>query len=149
MRTVLALCFVFVALPALAQPVSDSYAREITMIALRNLPSARCDGGRACAPATAEELRSPPILLAEARRIVERGRLSAAAEWCGLDWQRRSLVPLIVEARNAGRTDRIQALIALMHGRVQGELRETLRARGACPAQTRIDVEVQLTQIRR
>jgi len=45
-----------------AQPARTEVHRQLFMIALDNLGRARCERGQPCAPATAEERATPPIL---------------------------------------------------------------------------------------
>jgi hypothetical protein len=63
----------------------DTAVRRVIMLALDNIHRGRCEDSQPCAPATAEEKANPPITIAEARLIIRRGLLSAAADHCGLD----------------------------------------------------------------
>jgi hypothetical protein len=79
-------------------------------------------------------------------RRARNGRVSAFAQWCGLDWQRRSYLPLVMGER--GRGDRALAAIALLHGAAQGRALDLFRAQGRCGAAERADVERRLAAAR-
>lgn len=133
--------------PSLAQSsLTDAQVRATIDVVLDNIGGAIC--GRAqCAPSTAAERRSPPVSLVDARRVIARGQLSALAEWCGLNWQQRSYLPLMQAERAVGRSDRAIAIIGVMHGYVLGQARQSLRGQ-SCSAQERAGVERSLAQLR-
>jgi hypothetical protein len=78
-----------------APPIDDAAVGKVLMLALDNIHRGRCERSQPCAPATAEEKASPPITIGEARLIIRRGVVSAAAEHCGLDWQRKNFEPMM------------------------------------------------------
>ena len=87
-----------VASVASAQPapptIPDAVVERMLKLGLENIHRAACDGFNACAPATPEELEYPPITLDQARTAVLAGTRTALAHWCGLDADRRSVLPM-------------------------------------------------------
>jgi hypothetical protein len=145
MRAVLALVLTLGAAAAYAQgsrPLSldDDFVRRMLAQALDNITRLRCDNAQPCAPATSAEKANPPITIAEARAIMNRGILSGAAERCGLDWQRRNFVPMMAYWRNdMKKTERQMALVALLHGVMQGIVNSG--ADKVCPESMRENLE--------
>ena len=113
-------------------------------LALTNIDRARCAGTVFCAKTTPEELANPPITIAEARGVIRRGLVSATAEHCGLDWQGRNFVPMLAYWRAQNKTDRQLALMGLLHGIVQGQIREGLASK-ACTDPVRRNADAELT----
>jgi hypothetical protein len=82
-----------------------------------------------------------------ARAIVLTGAQTALAEWCGLDWQQRSFLPMMRHYRHVFKfNERQMSLVALVHGIQQGMLEGQLKAKGACDAATRDKIEAQLSK---
>jgi hypothetical protein len=126
-------------------PLSDEAVRKVVELALRNMQRALCEDRKPCSPATPEELQNPPVSMEHARTIVRTGVRTALAEWCGLDWQRRSYLPMMRHYRHTLRfNERQMSLVALLHGIQQGMLSGQLKAKGACDAATRDRLEAQL-----
>jgi hypothetical protein len=144
---ILAVAFVALASAADAQTFTDAQVRQTIDVVLDNIARARCGAGM-CAPASESERRAPPLSVADARRVIARGQMSALADWCGLDWQRRSYLPLMQAERAAGRGERAMAMIGLMHGYVQGQAQQGFRRQGTCGAAQRADVERRLASAR-
>jgi hypothetical protein len=143
LMTVTAVTFALSTSAVAQQAFSDAQVRATIDVVLDNIERARC-GPAHCAPASVAERRAPPLSLADARRVIARGQLSALAEWCGLDWQRRNYLPLMQAERAAGRPDRVLAMVGLMHGYVHGQAQSSLRQGGACTAADRADTERRL-----
>jgi hypothetical protein len=121
--------------------LSDDFVRRILVEALDHMPRARCENAQPCAPATAAEKENPPITVAEARAIMNRGILSGAAERCGLDWQRQNFTPMMAYWRKDMRkSERQMALVASLHGIMQGIVNARADERG-CTAQLRQNLE--------
>ena len=103
------------------------------MLALDNIQRAQCQGKRPCVPATADEKSTPPLTVAEAQAIVARGVLSGLAEYCGLDWLRQNFQPMMGYWRESQKkNERQMALVALMHGIIQGQTKQAMTSRGGC-----------------
>lgn len=123
MRFAIALA-ALLALPAAAQ--DDPFAKYSTpeataaalQLALRGLGDADCGTGPAsCEPATEAELADPPLATFFAQAGMETGLTSALMQWCDLDWEARSFLPLMNYHREAMRLDERQlTLLALVHG---------------------------------
>jgi hypothetical protein len=128
-------------------PIDDETAvRKVLMLALDNIHRGRCEHSQPCAPATAEEKASPPITISEARLIIRRGIMSAAAEHCGLDWQRKNFEPMMAYWRHTiKKNERQMALIGLMHGIMQGVSTKTMAERGPCTDQDRRNLDSNLS----
>lgn len=138
-----------VACHAAAQPVPPSVPDEVVQgmleLALKNIHRAACDGFNACAPTTAEELEFPPITLEQARTAVVAGTRTALAHWCGLDGDRRSVLPMTRHLRKVLRFNNRQvALMAVIHGIQQSALAEQLKGQGSCDPATRARLDAQL-----
>jgi hypothetical protein len=115
---------------------------------LENIQLMIC-GGAACAPATPEELASPPVTDDEAYSVATIGLTSGAAEFCGLDWEGRSFLPMMVRWRAVeGISDRKLALIGATHGFIQGQTLTALQSRGDCDDQMRAAAQGLLDQTR-
>jgi hypothetical protein len=126
-------------------PIPDAVVRKMIDLGLKNIDKAVCDGFNACAPATAEEFENPPITPDQARVVLVVGGRTALAQWCGLDAERRSVLPLLQSLRRSKRHDERQlALMAVIHGIQQNIVGEQLRAKGACDAATRSRLDAQL-----
>ena len=114
--------------------LTDEKVREALQSALRHIDRARCDGLRPCAPATPDELRTPPISLEHARAAMRAGLASGGMEWCRLDWQQRSFRPMMDHYRKvAGLNERQMALMGLLHGMHQGLMTRTMGNRECTP----------------
>lgn len=126
-------------------PVPDALVRKMIDLGLKNIDKAVCDGFNPCAPATAAELKDPPISVEQARVLILVGGRSAIAHWCGLDAERRSVLPLLTQLRRSKAYDERQmALMAVIHGIQQSLVLEQLKARGECDADTRSKADAQL-----
>jgi hypothetical protein len=124
--------------------LSDEQVQRVLGLALENIARARCENMQPCTAATAEEKANPPITIAEARIIMHRGLLSAAAQHCGLDWQGRNYTPMMSYWRHkVNKSERQLTLISLIHGIVQGMGKPD--ARNACTARMRENLDRQLT----
>lgn len=128
-----------------ADPISDEEVRRALSLGVENFQRLKCDGNRFCSPATPEEKASPPLSLAEARAIMQRGALSGLAEHCRLDWQQRNFGPMMDYWRTTmKKTERQMALVGFLHGVVQQALYSSVAARGACGDRLRRLVDASL-----
>jgi hypothetical protein len=137
------------ALPASAQsrppPIPDEVVRAALELGLKNIHRAVCDGFNTCAPTTPEEMENPPIAIEHARSALLTGTRTALARWCGLDADRRSVLPMMRHLRKALRFDNRQvALMAVIHSIQQSAIGEQLKAKGTCDAATRSRLDAQL-----
>jgi hypothetical protein len=138
-----------VAFDAASQPapptIPDEVAKGMLEYGLKNIHRAVCDGFNTCAPTTPEELEFPPITIDHARTAVLAGTRTALARWCGLDADRRSVLPMTRHLRKALRFNNRQvALMAVIHGIQQSVVAEQLKAKGACDEATRARLDAQL-----
>jgi hypothetical protein len=135
-------------LPAPAQPapppIADEAVKQAVQLALKNIERAVCDGFNPCTAATPEELRSPPVSLDQARAAMVTGTRTALANWCGLDGNRRSVLPMTQHLRKLRFSNRQVALMAVIHGIQQSVVSEQLQAKGTCDAETRGRIDAQL-----
>ncbi|GIK80600.1 MAG: hypothetical protein M5U07_15290 [Xanthobacteraceae bacterium] len=128
------------------QKGDDAGLRKLIAEGLDALPNLPCANRRPCAPATAQERARPPLTMAEARRIVDRGVISGAAEHCGLDWRDRNLAPLVRHLRDTLRkSDRAMALAAYLHGTMQDQTRNAFAQAGPCSEQAKRSLDARLT----
>ena len=138
-----------VALEVLAQPappqIPDAVVRQMLELGLQNIQRALCQGLDTCAPATPEEFANPPISMQHARVAVMTGTRTALAVWCGLDADRRSVLPMTRQARQVFRfNERQVALMAVIHGIQQSIVAEQLKTGGTCDEATRSKLDAQL-----
>jgi hypothetical protein len=150
MRTLATLLFVVLASAAFAQnPAQKPQSREQFMqnilgLALDNIQTARC-GKEACKPATEAEKKNPPLSLTETSAIVGRGVFSGGAAFCGLDWTKRNFEPMMAYWRTERKKNERQlALIGIIHGLMQEQIRKTFAAQGQCPDEIKKDLETKL-----
>lgn len=123
----------------------DDAVRKLLMISLDNIQSGVCTGGRPCAPASAEEKVTPPLSVPDAKSVVSRAVFSAAGEHCGPDWQRLNFLPMMSHWRASKKaSDRQLALIAILHGYAQQQIKKNFVQRGACTDAMRRDIEARL-----
>ena len=126
-------------------PIPDAVVRKMIELGLRNIDKAVCDGFNACAAATEAELKDPPISVEQARAVLLVGGRSAIAHWCGLDAERRSVLPLLTQLRRSkGYNERQLALMAVIHGIQQSIVLDQLKTKGECDADTRGKLDAQL-----
>jgi len=138
-----------VAIEATSQPnppgIPDEVVRKMLQLALQNIDRAMCESLNPCAPATPAEFENPPIMLDHARAAVLAGTRTALARWCGLDADRRNLLPMTRHLRKVLRFNERQiALMALIHSIQQGVVAEQLKTRGECDEATRSKLDAQL-----
>jgi hypothetical protein len=128
------------------QKRDDTDLRKLITEGLDNFPKLPCANRQPCTPATAQERARPPLSLAEARRIVDRGVISGAAEHCGLDWRGRNLAPLVSHLRDTLRkNDRALALAAYLHGSMQDRTRNAYAQAGPCSEQAKRTLDGRLS----
>jgi hypothetical protein len=114
--------------------LTDEKVREALQTALSHIHRARCEGLQPCAPATANEVRTPPISLDQARAAIRAGLASGGMQWCRLDWQQRSFRPMMDHHRKVvGLNERQMALMGLLHGMHQGMMIRTMGDRECTP----------------
>jgi hypothetical protein len=150
MRILATLLFLTLASVAAAQTPAEKpknreeFMQNILKIALENIQTARC-GKEACKAATEAEKKNPPLSLTETSAIVGRGVFSGGATFCGLDWQKRNFEPMMAYWRTEKKkNDRQLALIAIIHGIMQEQVRKTLAAQGQCAPEIKKDLEAKL-----
>ncbi len=132
-----------------AQPappeIPEAVVRKMIELGLNNIHRAVCDGFNACAAATEAELKDPPISVNQARLVIIVGGRSAFAQWCDLDAEKRSILPLLQSLRRSKRfNERQLALMAVIHGIQQSLVSDQLKAKGACDETTRKRLDGQL-----
>jgi hypothetical protein len=125
--------------------IPEAVVQKMIELGLKNIGRAVCDGFNPCAAATDAELKNPPVTVDQARVVIIVGGRTAFAQWCGLDAERRSVLPLLQSLRRSKRFDeRRLALMAVIHGIQQSIITEQLKARGECDEATRKRLDAQL-----
>ncbi|HEX6979149.1 MAG TPA: hypothetical protein VF342_07610 [Alphaproteobacteria bacterium] len=115
--------------------LGDDVVIHIMNIAQRHLPEGRAED------ATASDDRSHPITLEDGRYVVDIAAASAAAAWCGLDWQDGNFRPMMALERAKGiRTEQALAYIDVLHGVAMDLFETDLRSAGACSERRRTEV---------
>ncbi len=136
----------FAQAPKQQKAADDAGLRKLVAEGLDNLPKLPCANQQPCAPATAQERTNPPLTMAEARRVVDRGAISGAAEHCGLAWRERNLAPLVGYLRSTlKKSDRGMALAAYLHGTMQDRTRAAFAAKGPCNDEMKRKLEARLS----
>jgi hypothetical protein len=111
----------------------DEIAKQTLALAMANIDKAVC-GDKPCAAATPEELKDPPVTLAETREVIGRAILSGFAQHCGVEWQVRNYQPMMNYWRlKQKKNDRQLAVIALVHGLIVTQTTRSIAEKGACP----------------
>jgi hypothetical protein len=127
------------------QAIPDAVVERMMRLGLQNIHRAVCDGFNACEPTTPDELEHPPITLEQARTALVAGTRTALAHWCGLDGDRRSVLPMTRHLRKVLRFNNRQvALMAVIHGIQQSVTAEQLKTQGTCDVGTRARLDAQL-----
>ncbi len=98
-----------------------------------NIRLAKLADGTIVGSDRAHESKSPIIPFEDGKRVVNRGFLTAMAEFCSLDWNQKSYVPFMATER-ARRTwsDMQTSYIGMLHGISQGWFLRGLEKRGNC-----------------
>jgi hypothetical protein len=151
MRTIVALFILLAAASSAvaqapdAQPKNrEEFMQKILQLALENVQTARC-GNEACKPATDAEKKNPPLSLTETSQIVGRGIFSGGAQFCGLDWQKRNFEPMMTYWRTERKKNERQlAVISIIHGIMQEQIRKTFAEKGTCPPEIKKDLETKI-----
>jgi len=114
--------------------VGDSDLAHNNMRILRtNITRLRLSDGSFIPPESAEELKTPIIPYEDGKRVVNRGIISAMAEYCGLDWENRSFSPFMQQERSKRKwSDKQMAFIGGLHGMTQGSMHKNFQSKGAC-----------------
>lgn len=111
----------------------------------KNITSGRLKDGSNVPAETPAELVQPIIPLDDARRVVNRGILTAMAEYCGFAWEERSYMPFMQGERASGRwSDKQMAFIGMLHGYMQASILQGVQNKGSCSAEQRRNVEKML-----
>ncbi len=148
MRTITAFFILLAAASAAfaqAQPKNrEEFMQKVLQLALENIQTAKC-GNEACKPATDAEKKNPPLSLSETSAIVGRGIFSGGAAFCGLDWSKRNFEPMMAYWRTQQKKNERQlALISIIHGIMQEQIRKTFAEKGPCPPEIKKDLETKL-----
>jgi hypothetical protein len=143
---------IFIAKPTLAaerksidQLLSNEAVGRTLQLALQKLPEAKC-GGTPCSAPTAEEKAKPPLTVAQARLALKAGVLSASAELCGIDWQRRVFLPFMdAHRKKHDLTDRQLALATVLHAIMQSFMKGDMKSRNErCTTGFRSNIEAEI-----
>ena len=101
---------------ALSVTEVDQVVDQMTDVILDNFDDLAC-GDAHCAAASPDERQSRMISAEHRRGIFMSGALSAAAEYCKLDWQRQNFLPMMQSLRaKHGYTVRQAAFAGTLHG---------------------------------
>jgi hypothetical protein len=119
-------------------------ALRVRAMLLVNLDKLMC-GKALCAPATPEEIATPPINDQDTTLAFDRGLVSGTAEHCGLDWQLYVFRPMMLHWNDLGaRSERQIVLFIAVHAMAQRSMRETLGSKGACTPEMKRELELAL-----
>ena len=121
--------------------LTDDAVKSVMDVARQNITKARRADGTFVPKESPGELSLPIMPLADGRRIITAASLSAAAAWCGVEWQNSHYLRLMQQERASRRwSDKQMAYIGLLHGITQGTLERQHAASGACDDGTRSNV---------
>ena len=128
--------------PRFVTDIPEDVVREVMDLARENLSKAHLPDGSPVPEETPEMKRQPIIPLAEAKRVVEVGMLSAVAAWCGVEWRHANFAPFMAAERaSGGRTDKALTYIGLMHGVTVAIMQPLFAKRGECSTEQKQGVE--------
>jgi hypothetical protein len=89
---------------------------------LNSLSKLKC-GNTHCTPATADELKAPPVDEDEAVAVFYAGQVSGLAQSCGLDWDKRQFQPMITYLSDTlHRSDRQIAILVGLYGAARADI---------------------------
>jgi hypothetical protein len=92
-------------------------------------------------PESAADREQSLIAFEDGRRVVDLAAASAAAAWCGVEWQESNFGRLMrIERESNLRSDKAMAYIGLLHGVAMDMFARDLSDAGACPARRKADV---------
>lgn len=139
-------------LPAFAQSRPDfigdnpGFVAAAMQLARDNLGVARLPDGSAVPPETPAERAEPLVPPETGKLTLNAGMLSGYAQFCGLDWRRRSFLPFVEAQRAAaGRTEKQVAYLGILHGIAQGMMLDNLSRHGQCTPEMRQKAEAYLS----
>ncbi|MEO5336127.1 MAG: hypothetical protein H7841_04415 [Magnetospirillum sp. WYHS-4] len=142
------------ALPATAQapylvPLDDESISGLMEIGRLLLPQAKLPDGGAI-PAESEADRKTPLLpSADARRVVEAGQVSAAGDWCGLEWVATVRDPFMEAERKKKWSPKQIAFIGVLHDTAQGAWSAELERTGQCGQPDKAAVQNLINKLKR
>jgi hypothetical protein len=88
-----------------------------------------------------DERGTVPLTIEEGRRVVDLAAASAAASWCGIDWQDANYKPLMIAERKvASRSQEALAFIVKLHDVAKDMFERDLRATSDCTAKRKEEV---------
>lgn len=125
---------------------NDEGVRRQIDLALATIQFARCGPEKRCGPASPEEIADPPLTIAEAASVLNRGVVSAFARACAMDWIGESYQPMIGYWRKHAKSDRQIALIGILHGMALGQTEAEINGQ-ACTDTLRRTVRAQLPRL--
>ncbi len=80
-------------------------------------------------PETAEQLADPLLNTKQARRVIGRGLISGMAEWCKIDWRKKSFEPFMAQNRMQRFSEKQLAYIGMLHGYGMGVFRKSSKSK--------------------
>lgn len=114
-------------------------------LARANIGQVKLADGSIIGSERASELKTPAIPYEDGKRVVNRGFLSAMAEFCLLNWNEQSFVPFMASERlNHTWSDMQTSYIGLLHGVSQGWFFKGLEERGSCTEDKREQTQLLL-----
>jgi len=122
--------------------LTEERVREALEHALENIHTARCESAVFCAPASPEELSTPPISASQARAAMKAGLESGMAAWCGLHWRQSFLTGYLKVVLKMN--ERQIALLTLLYG-IQRDLVLADMKDKSCSPEERSNVDAQLS----
>tara|TARA_B100000315_G_C14212864_1_gene422889 strand:+ start:116 stop:622 length:507 start_codon:yes stop_codon:yes gene_type:complete len=127
--------------------LSNKTVKSFVDVMRENIHVLKLSDGSHVPAETEEELKHPIIPAEEAKEIVDVGFASAYAEWCGVDWQHLSFLPLMAYQRSRHKwSDKQLAFIGGLHGYTLGVISEINKDKGPCPPEEKFKVEGYLAQ---
>ncbi|MCC7168038.1 MAG: hypothetical protein IT565_10750 [Rhodospirillales bacterium] len=107
--------------------IPDDLVTELAEKARNELYRVKLPDGTLVGRESAEERARPLLGFEDLRFIVDAGGLSARAEWCGLDWQRKNFRPLLAFEKERVHPPKTMAYIELLHHTAKRAADNTLR----------------------
>lgn len=146
-----ALCIACITFPANAADIKPftkfaempEFVNGMIQSANDNFASAKLEDGSAPSPLTPQEQSQGVIPVSDAKRVIDRGAVSAYAEWCGYNGESQSYMPFMAAERESGKwTDRQLAYMGVLHGLTWGALENNMESvPGGCKEKDKQGVE--------
>jgi hypothetical protein len=85
--------------------------------------------GKHFKPINEDDKNTLPISKTTANQVIKVGEISGYVRWCGLDWE-KDFLKMTSTARASGFTDKQMSYISMLHGLMQGFVKDAMQRSG-------------------